>query len=335
MTPREFETLLDQAISSLAVRIQTQEICRDARTFERWVCDSLRDASVGKGVNASPTFHPHAFPDIAVNGFGVEVKYTTKNSWLAVGNSIFEGMRAPGVDHVYVVFGKMGGWPEVRWKRYEDCVTHVRISHAPRFVLEMDRQSPLFEIMQIPYAEFRELPPEEKMTHVRDYSRSRLREGERLWWLEDREDQDHTLPIQVRLYMRLGQDEKRRLRAEAAILCPQIVKPSRTRNKYTDAALYLLTQHGVFCPQTRDLFTAGSVALRSDETRGGNYVLRALKDIELEMRGAAERLDQKLFVEYWGASFPPELRLREWLRRADSYARDWRPSDHLFLSEQR
>ena len=331
MTPQEFEDVLEEAVSSLVVRVQTVQICRDARTFEHWVCDALRQASAGRGVYANPTFHPHAFPDIAVNGFGVEVKYTAKNSWLAVGNSIFEGMRESSVDSVYVVFGKMGGWPEVRWKRYEDCVTHVRISHAPRFVLEMDRDSPLFDVMELPYDDFRMLSPEKKMTHVRNYARSRLREGERLWWLEDLDDQDHTLPMQVRLYMRLAQDEKRVLRAEAAILCPQIVKPSRTRNKYTDAALYLLTRHGVFCPQTRDLFTAGSVALRSDDTRGGNYVLRALQDIEQEMRDAAERLDHELFVEYWGSSFPPKARLREWLRRADNYARDWRPSDHLFM----
>ena len=152
MTPEEFEAILDEAVSSLARRAQTEGVCGDSRTFEDWVCDALRQASAEKDVRADPTFHPHAFPDITVNGFGVEVKYTIKNSWLAVGNSIFEGMREPTVNRVYVVFGKMGGWPEVRWKRYEDCVTHVRIAQAPRFVVEMDRVSPLFDISRdLPY----------------------------------------------------------------------------------------------------------------------------------------------------------------------------------------
>jgi hypothetical protein len=131
--------------------------------------------------------------------------------------------------------------------------------------------------------------------------------------------------------MGLTQPEKRRLRAEAALLCRQIVKPSRSRNKYNDATMYLLTYHGVLCPQSRDLFSAGSVALRSDETRGGIYIMRALKDIEAEMRVAGWSLEDALFIEYWGLSVPPKNRIKAWLARADFYARDWKPSKVLFL----
>ena len=90
-----------------------------------------------------------------------------------------------------------------------------------------------------------------------------------------------------------------------------------------------MTYHGVFCPQTRDLFSAGSVA---GKNRGGNYALRALKNIEHEMREAAYRLENALFEEYWGASVLPENRIVEWLKRADRHAKDWKPSEHLFLS---
>ena len=130
--------------------------------------------------------------------------------------------------------------------------------------------------------------------------------------------------------MHLPQDEKRTLRAEAALLCPQICKPSRAKQKYEDVAVYLLTYHGVLCPQVRDLFSAGSVAMRADRTRGGNYTLRALKDIENLMLDAAERLDDRLFVEYWGESCAPENRVERWLQLADSYAKDWKPSRELF-----
>ena len=74
------------------------------------------------------------------------------------------------------------------------------------------------------------------------------------------------------------------------MLCPEIVKPSRSKHKYDDATLYLLTVHGVLCPQIRDLFSAGSVALKSDSKRGGNYILRALLDLETEMRRAAGQI---------------------------------------------
>ena len=120
------------------------------------------------------------------------------------------------------------------------------------------------------------------------------------------------------------------MRAEAALLCPQIVKPSRSKNKYDDAALFLLTYRGVLCSQARDLFSAGSVALRANSRRGGNYILRALMDIQNEMRQAAAELDDALFVEYWGKSVPPNKRLKEWLKMADGLAQGWTPSRELF-----
>ena len=88
----------------------------------------------------------------------------------------------------------------------------------------------------------------------------------------------------------------------------------------------------MFCPQARDLFSAGSVALRADEMRGGNYLLRALQDIEHLMLDAAQRLDDALFVEYWGEGCQPGKRIEEWLALADGYARSagWKPSKSLF-----
>ena len=296
------------------------------------VLEALREAARPEGLDANESGHPHAFPDLIVNGYGVEVKHTRKDSWLAVGNSIFEGMRDNTAKEVYVIFGKMGGWPEVRWARYEDCITHVRISHAPRFVVEMEDPSRLFNILGITYEEFRHLSPEEKMNHVREYARGRLGEGERLWWLEDQEEQEHSLPLQVRLYRLLPQDEKRHLRAEAAILCPEICRPSRKRGKYDSAGIYLLTHHGVFAPQLRDLFSAGSVAdhvppLYDDEP----YISRAMRDIEDYLVVATRILDDALFDEYWGFVCRPENRIEEWLRMADHFATDWRPSDNLFI----
>ena len=239
---------------------------------------------------------------------------------------MFEGMRDASVKRIYVVFGKMGGMPSVKWGRYEERITHVRISHAPRFVLEMDKDSPLFGKIDVSYDDFSKLPPAEKMNHIRQYSRGRLKPGERLWWLEDENSQG--IPLEVRLYMRLLPKEKTELRAEGALLFPQIVGGSRDKDKYNDVAFFFLKYHNVFCPQTRDLFSAGSVA---GKERGGNYLQRALKKIEADMESAARRLDMELFEEYWGVPVLPENRIREWLIRADGYAKDWTPSAELFL----
>ena len=334
LTQAEFERVLERTAGILTENLRASDLYRNQTNFEQHVRDMLKVAGADVGVDVAPEPHPHAFPDIRVNGFGVEVKYTEKDTWRAVGNSVFEGMRDPEVQRIYVMYGKAGGEPEVRWRRYEDCIAHVRVSHSPRFVVEMEKDAPnLFNQLGVGYDDFCRLGLEDKMRHIREYARGRLQEGERLWWLEDVEDPTHSLPMQVRLYMWLSRDEKRRLRAEAALLCPQICKGSRQRGKYTDAALYLLTYHGVFCPQARDLFSAGSVAMQQSEERGGNYVLRALQDIEDLMRTAAWELDGRLFAEYWGEDCPPEKRIKEWLRRADQHAKDWHPSDHLFKEE--
>ncbi|SRR5216684_3642141 len=325
MTRDDFERLLDKVVKQLGDEVRENDQYHGPDDFQQRVFDVLREVAVGESIDVKPTFHPHAFPDIRANGYGVEVKTTNKDSWLSVGNSVFEGMRDQKVEYIYVVFGKMGGMPSVKWGRYEDRITHVRISHAPRFVLEMDRDSSLFEKMNISYEDFSKKSPEEKMQHVRAYSRSRLKPGERLWWLEDEGNQG--IPLEIKLYMSLPAPEKVKLRAEGALLFPQIVGGSRVKDKYNDVAFFLLKYRNVFCPQTRDLFTAGSVA---GKERGGNYLMRALKNIEDDMIKAARRLHPALFEEYWGEKVAPDKRIKEWLRRADHIAKDWRPSDHLF-----
>lgn len=95
--------------------------------------------------------------------------------------------------------------------------------------------------------------------------------------------------------------------------------------------LYLLTYHGVLCHQARDLFSAGSVANPQNDDAGGIYIERALKLIEKDMREAAARMDDSLFVEYWGESVVPEKRIKRWLEKADELAQDWIPSKSLFV----
>lgn len=272
-----------------------------------------------------------AFPDVALGEYGVEVKFSSGDTWRSVANSVQETQRVDSVKFVYVVFCKMGGIPEVRWRSYADCVVHVRTSHVPRFEIDLETDRSLFDLMGIKYDEFRILPMHEKMKYVREYARGRLKKGERLWWLEDSDSEAHTMPIQARLYTSLPKEEKARLRAEAALLCPIIVKSGRVRNKYDDAVLYLLTYHGVLCHQARDLFSAGSVANPDNDDKGGVYIQRALKLLETPMRDAAARMENALFVEYWGESVPPERRIARWLEKADALASNWKPSDCLFL----
>jgi hypothetical protein len=328
----QFESALDALVAMLTKEFRADTTLHVPSAFEARVRADLQQLLRAKGVTADLNSRPQVFPDIVYEQFGIEVKFTDSDSWRSIANSVFEGSRDANVKFVYLLFGKVGGTPEVRWNRYEDCVMHVRTSHVPRFEVEIGTKEPLFAKFGISYEEFRNLPIPEKMVHIRNYARERLKPGDRLWWLEDKPEsaQQHSLDLEVRLYMGLDQEEKRRLRAEAALLCPQVVKASRSKKKYDDAAIYLLTYRGVLCPQARDLFTAGSVAMRSDQTRGGNYMLRSLRDIEAEMKKAAAELEDALFLEYWGVVVPRKQRIKKWLELADGYATDWKPSKELF-----
>ncbi|MDE2949149.1 MAG: restriction endonuclease [Chloroflexota bacterium] len=322
----DFEKILEDAVERMNKSAKAGGAGFDsANSFERTVAAELRvacnEARLGTVEN---TFHPSAFPDILVNGFGVEVKYTQRKTWHGTGNSIFEGMRDEKTKHIYIVFCR-ADLPEIRWRKYEECIKGVRISHSPRYMIDLDIDESFFDELQIPYSEFIEYSIRQKMMYVREHVKARISEHERLWWID--EENSHTLPMQVRIYRLLPADVKRTLRAEAALMCPQIFKGSRAKGKYDQVAIYLLTQHGVYAPQLRDLFSAGSVA---GPERGGNYLLRSLKRIENDIMAASKRLDDALFVEYWGSPCSVEQRIPRWLELADHHAVDFRPSLEFF-----
>nr|DAQ66892.1 MAG TPA: hypothetical protein [Caudoviricetes sp.] len=334
MMTKDFESLLDRCCERLTEEARSTGF-KSSKHFEDRVREVLADLTADDASIEIDFDSPaQAFPDIAMGEYGVEVKYTTADTWRSIANSVLETQRVDGVKYIYVVFGKMGGTPEVRWGEYEASVVHVRTSHVPRFEVEIatdpaTARESLFQQMGIHYENFRQLDMSEKMKYIRAYARKIHPDG-RLWWIEEKESDEHTLPIQARLYTNLSTEEKTRLRAEAALVCPGIVKSGRDRNKYDDVVLYLLTYHGVLCHQARDLFSAGSVANPKNDDNGGIYIERALKLIENEMRQAALEMDDAIFVEYWGESVPPEKRIARWLKKADAVARDWKPSESLF-----
>lgn len=335
MQKKRFESILDRVCEILTIEAR-KSIFKTSAQFENRVREVL-DVVIMPTEMIKIDFNPkaQAFPDIAMGEYGVEVKFTLNDTWRSIANSVLESQRINEVKHIYIVFGKMGGIPEVKWGEYEESVIHVRTSHVPRFEIELpsersaDKKS-LFQQIGISYDEFRQLDMQEKMKYIRAYARKIHPDG-RLWWIESDTQEEHTTPIQARLYTNLSAEEKLRLRAEAALLCPSIVKSGRTKNKYDDMVLYLLTYHGVLCHQARDLFSAGSVANPKNDDNGGIYIERALKLIENEMKKVALDMDDALFVEYWGESVKPEDRIKRWLELADSMAKEWTPSKSLFL----
>lgn len=258
MTKKDFESVLDRCCLLLTSEARVKVFASSAQ-FENRVREVLDELTVeDKSFDIDYNPRPQAFPDEAMGEYGVEVKFTNNDTWRSIANSVEETQRVESVKHVYIVFGKMGGVPEVRWGDYEQSVVHVRTSHVPRFEIELPSEKAevkesLFERMGIRYDDFRKLTMREKMKYIRAYARKIHPDG-KLWWIGDKESGGHTLPIDARLYTNLDAEEKTRLRAEAALLCPEIVETGRSRHKYDNVVLYLLTYHGVVCHQARDLF---------------------------------------------------------------------------------
>jgi hypothetical protein len=186
LSTEDFEKLLGELCKRMTAECKAGRTYSQSKPFENRVREVIGDLLEQFKIPVDFSPHPFGFPDIVLLEFGIEVKFTVKDIWRSVANSVFESFRSKEVKHIYVVFGKMGGDPGVRWGRYEECVMHVRTSHVPRFEVDIDAKESLFKKFGITYDEFSKLPEEGRMEHVRDYARSRLKRGERLWWPGER-----------------------------------------------------------------------------------------------------------------------------------------------------
>ena len=238
LTDELFTAILDKLCGTLTEQSEKSKYAT-SNDFELAIRNELKELLSKYKIDVDFDPHPYVFPDIVLGKHGIEVKFTTKDTWRSVANSVFESTRSESVEQIFVVFGKMGGKPEIKWGRYDDCVIHVRTSHVPRFEVQLGAKESLFAKIGVKYQDFRKLSIADRMKHIREYARGRLKDGQQLWWLQEKED-GHTLPIAARLYMSLEQEEKRKFRAEASLLCPEVVKASRSKHKYDNAALYLL-----------------------------------------------------------------------------------------------
>lgn len=208
-----------------------------------------------------------SFPDIIVGGHGVEVKFSKSNKWESIGNSIFEGtFRDEVTEEIYVLFGRKINEHEVKVKfnLYENCLADVKITHSPRFYINMEllEEGSILNEVGISYDVYRKLPSNEKGTAIKKYLKSKLKPGELVWWMDERESS--TI---IKKFRTLEEIEQNKLRAELFSLFPEVV--SNSTSKFERAQLHLLNNHQVTF--SRDLFTAGgqvTLILKSEYVMG-------------------------------------------------------------------
>lgn len=325
LSKAEFEDYLDQVCKKLTAE-SIRKPFKTSKDLENRSRELFQALLRHHGVEIAISPPAQDFPDIIIGRFGVEVKYTEKNTWRSVANSISEGSRDEGVTQIYILFGKMGGdSPEVRWAKYDDCVIHVRTSHVPRFEVEMSERESLFSKIGISYLDFSKLPMEEKMIHVRKYVRGRIRPGEYYWWVENQSAQQ----AQVKLFFQLEKSERLKLFAESILLFPNLLSPRGVPANDFKFSLHLLETHNVLCPSIGMLYGSDFSSTSHEERPIDEVIQSKILEAEEILRKMAHEVPNEFFIQHWGRSVMPDDRISEWFKIVDSLIRGWEPSKLL------
>ena len=230
----------------------------DSKQLEKEVLSAMKEQC--KGTSFLPDdiqlVSGQRFPDIiASKHFGVEVKSTKENKWVSTGSSIVESTKIEDVNHIYMLFGKLGGKPiEFKCKPYYNCLYDIAVTHSPRYLIDMEitQERTIFSKMGIEYDKFR--LSEDPISTVRSYYLEKIKKEKRMampWWIGSETVTSPTL----RLWSgrSLDQEKQNIYKAQLLILFPTEI----CNSNYDRATLWLCIRHSIINTHFRDLFTAG------------------------------------------------------------------------------
>src|SRR3989344_7399961 len=252
---KDFIALLDKSRGLILVFLSGKKNILPTY-FETIVFEQMCEAAKGTIFNGTvKQTGIYAFPDIIANEyFGVEVKMTLSDHWSSTGNSVLESSRIEDVERIYIMFGKFGGKLEIRYRLYQECLPEISVTHSPRYRINMDLPSgkSIFDKIGVDYDTLRNDP--NPIQKIKDYYRSRLKEGEELWWIGQDGDDKAVSPI-IKPFRSLSDKERENFIVEAMILFPEMFGNSST--KFERAAAYLIAEYSAVSASLRDWFTAG------------------------------------------------------------------------------
>lgn len=199
------------------------------------------------------------FPDIEIKpSYGVEVK-TSHSGWSSIGSSIIESTRIPNIELIYMVFGNLKNNPPIfKCKSYDSVLTDIKVTHSPRYLIDMETSVSIFDEIGIPYQIFREKDEHEKIEIAQLYTREKFKrkgQKEMPWWIKNIQDPFNNGVIKI--WNCLSIEEKKRLTAQCMVLFPSVLSPNPSQTKYNEATLWLCSYHQVVTPNIRDIFSSG------------------------------------------------------------------------------
>ncbi len=197
------------------------------------------------------------FPDIVAyvnqnKAYGLEVKTTQTNKWKSTGSSIFEGTRVENVENIYLLFGKLSNPIEFKYRKYEECLYSVAITHSPRYLIDMniEKRESIFSKIGIDYDTLRK--SDNPFEPIKNFLRQGLKDGEDLWWADN---ENENIGLNIRLWSNLSPAEKKQLRVLSLSYFPILFGDNQ--KKYTQLATWMVARFGVVNHALRDTFTAG------------------------------------------------------------------------------
>lgn len=137
------EALLEAACSEGNRRLSRGDLTysSDSTMNEKFVVEVLRSVAHSAGIDPEAIHHlgGKSFPDVHIVGsrFGIELKGSQKGGSIT-GNSIFSGSMVDDLDKVYLLFWIDDRTPKLGYRDYFDCVFDAKVTHSPRFALQVD-----------------------------------------------------------------------------------------------------------------------------------------------------------------------------------------------------
>lgn len=314
---KRFIRLLEKSKNLLVLRLR-EDNSISALDFEGIVCEKMQEASINTEFEGTiKQTGVHAFPDIVASGyFGVEVKTTVKDQWTSTGNSVLETSRIEEVERIFIMFGKLGGRPDVRYRIYQECLPEISVTHSPRYKINMDLETgkSIFDKMGVDYDELR--TGGDTIQQIKSYYRNQLKEGEGLWWID--EESESFSPV-IKQFRTLGQKDKERFKIDCMILLPELFK---SRANYERAAAYMITEFGAVSTSLRDAFSAGGQqeVLVARERRSVSQVLSQLRNYAPQIASRINEIDEDLLKFYWQVTSIEADRIEQWKGLVDRNA---------------
>jgi len=276
--------------------------CKSGEDFEGCVCAAVEQTLAAQGLSAQALYvaGSHSFPDIVLefddgSRYGIEVKSSSavkKKDWKINGNSIL-GSTKEAVLSTYVLFGKTAaGQQAFRWKRYEDCVASVAVTHSPRYMIDMDLAAgeTFFDKSHLSYQELSDA--EQPIEKITAYFRA---QGQRAWWLAE------STPAALRMYADLSCAEQSELLGYCFAHFPEVF--SGSSKKFSRCAMWMVSERSIVSPSLRDSFTAGGKVTLWAADRAFESIPHIFENLRLcqqEVLVALDNATAEELMESWG-----------------------------------